>query len=180
MIQHTILTQEMPPIAIDPGLCTIHAEFITEHLSVGGEVSGPEARLSDVLNSSVPSVGFKPLSVTRGSIGGQIDLSGSYAHLTKSRLLFVVPVREPERTRGHGNAAWKQTAQRRCWVGIGPYSLVGTLHTEVGVDPRFYLRLMENQFIPIANAAITFPNGSVCDYPVVIVNRAHVDLLALR
>jgi hypothetical protein len=164
---------------VELGTYTIHAEFFTEHLAVGGEISSPEARLSDLLNSSAPTLDMSPLYVARAA-GGQVDVAGRVAHVNKSRLLFVVPISEPPRPQGSRNAAWRETQKWRCWGALGAYSLVGTLHTDLGADPRFLLRLLDLQFAPFTAATVTFPNGTVRDYPVVIVNRHYLEFLSLR
>jgi hypothetical protein len=180
MIESPALLAHSAPVTNDDGLYTISAEFYTEHLSVGSEIRSPEPRLSDLLNSSAPTLDLKPLNVNRPGNGGHVDLTGSYAHVTKSRVLFVIPLREPRRPRSQMNAAWKQTVERRCWAALGPYTLCGTMHTEVGADDRFLLRLLDRQFVPITQAVVTSPDGTARDYGAVIINRAHLDLLTLR
>lgn len=180
MIESPALVSRSVPITHDDGLYTINAEFYTQHLTIGGEIRSPEPRLSDLLNSSAPTLDLKPLNVNRPGSGGHVDLTGSYAHVTKSRVLFVIPLCEPRRPQGQMNTAWKQTVGRRCWAALGSYTLCGTLHTEVEADDRFLLRLLDRQFVPITQAVVTSPDGTARDYSAVIVNRAHLDLLALR
>ena len=69
---------------------------------------------------------------------------------------------------------------RRCWGAVGRYSLVAKVQSEAGRDPRVVLRsLEEKQFLPLNEVAITFPDNVVRDYPAVIVNRFHLELLAI-
>ena len=166
--------------SLDAGLNVFSAEFYTEHRVISAELTSPEARLSDHLNSSAASVDLRPHSAAASGRDAPIDLTGSQALLAKDRLLFVIPVAEPTRPNGTANPAWKSTSTRRCWAGLGPYKVVGTVHTPGTHDTRIALRLLDKQFLPLTGASITFPDGSTHDYGAIIINRSHVDLFALQ
>ena len=95
-------------------------------------------------------------------------------------MLFVVPLQEPERPAHAANAAWKPTMPRRCWAGLGPYTLSGTIHIQQGHDPAAHVRLFDKQFLPLTQARIKFPDGTVSTYGTVIVNRFHLDVVAIK
>ncbi len=165
----------------DEGLYTVEGEFVTEHLCVRGELKGPNTRLSDHLNSSTSSVLVRPSGVVRLTTGATIDLAGSHAAISKAHLLFVVPLSEPARPRREENSAWKRTSAKRAWAGLGRYSLSGKVHTEVWRDHRLVLRdLEQKQFLPFTDVTVTYPDCSAREFETVIVNRAHIELLALR
>ena len=164
---------------LDHGVHSYVAEFYTEHLVVQARLTSPEIRLSDHLNSSVSTVDLRPLAVTQRN-GSQIDLSGSHAPVTKDRVLFVAPVSEPERLRGASNAAWRQTTKHSCWVGMGGYSLSGTLHLESGRDPHISMRMLDKQFLAATDVTVVAPDGVSRHFPALLVNRLHIDLLALK
>ena len=78
------------------------------------------------------------------------------------------------------NPAWKPTTGQRCWAGIGPYRVIGIIHTDAGRDPSISLRLLDKQFVPLTDTSVVFPDGSTHAYPTVIINRYHLDVLALK
>jgi hypothetical protein len=162
-------------------LYTIEAEFVTEHLTVWGELRSPEGRLSDHLNSSATSVEIKPFAVTRVFGEGPVDLAGFHAHISKAHLLFIVPITEPDnRSNGYGGG-WTRTMTKECWAAFGRYVLSGKAHVEAGWDPMLMLRsLAQKQFIPFTEVTITNPDGSTRQHATAIVNREALELLALK
>lgn len=165
---------------IDSGIYAFTSEFYTEHFVVQAKLSSPERRLSDHLNGSLTTVDVRPVSALQLSTAVEADLGRTHAQITKARILFVVPITEPDRPTGQSNAAWKATSKYGGWAGIGPYSLSGTIHTDAGRDPQIVLRLLDKQFLPFTGATIMFPDGETRNYPTIIVNRQHLDLLALE
>jgi hypothetical protein len=162
------------------GVYTFAAEFCAENRIVRAELTSPEGRLSDHLNSSAPSIEMRPTSLVDSATRTQVDLSGTFAHFSKAQLLFVIPLTEPQRPDGMNNPAWKPTSGQRCWAGIGPYRVVGIIHTDAGRDPSISLRLLDKQFLPLTDTSVVFPDGSTHTYPTVIINRHQVDVLALK
>lgn len=162
----------------DTGLYTLAAEFFTEYRVIRAELTSPEMRLSDLLNSSTEGVNVRPSVVREGT--GPVDLAGASGQLTKVRLLFVVPTREPTRLRIVENTSWKPTVKRPFWAGIGPYTLAGSMHAESDYDPSVAIRLLDKQFLPLTEVTVQFPDGRTASYPTVIVNRSHLDLLAMK
>ena len=165
---------------MDSGVFAFTTEFYTEHFVVHARLSSPERRLSDHLNGSVASVDIRPVSALQLGTGVAADLSRTHAQITKARILFVVPIAEPDRPTGHSNAAWKATSKYGAWAGVGPYSISGTIHTDAGRDPQIALRLLDKQFLPFTAVTITSPDGEVKHFPTIIVNRQYLDLLALE
>lgn len=166
---------------VDQGLYTLEAEFVTEHLVIQGELSSPEGRLSDHLNSSSQSVEIQPTTVRRIYSGDSIDLAGAHAHVTKAHLLFIVPIVEPARPQHVVESVRTSKMTKQCWAALGRYSIVGQIHAEALRDPRLILRGLEHkQFLPFTDAQITAPDGSTHSYGAVLVNRAHLEMLALR
>src|SRR5947209_8124045 len=92
---------------IDSGVFAFTTEFYTDHFLVRARLSSPERRLSDHLNGSVTSVDIRPVSALHLSTGVAADLGRMHAQITKARILFVVPIAEPDRPSGQSNAAWK-------------------------------------------------------------------------
>lgn len=167
-------------VGVDSGIFTFTSEFYTEHFVVHARLSSPERRLSDHLNGSVASVDIRPISALHVSTGVATELGRTHAQITKARILFVVPITEPERPKGQSNAAWKATSKYGAWAGVGPYSISGTIHTDAGRDPQIALRLLDKQFLPFTAVTIAFPNGETKHFPTIIVNRQYLDLLALE
>lgn len=157
---------------------TFIGDFFTVHRVVRAELSSAERRLSDHLNSSMPSTDIHPLSTDGGH--GHVDLAAGVGQLMKTHLLLVVPLQEPARSQGVSQAAWKPTTQQPCWAGIGPYTISGTLHTEAGYAPLVALRMLDKQFFPLTNAALHCPDGTTNLYDTVIINRYHADVLVLE
>lgn len=166
--------------ATDRGVWTFTSAFYTDHLVVQARLSSPERRLSDHLNGSRSTVELRPLSVWQRATGRTTEPAPSHGQLTKSRILFVVPLAEPDRPSGRRHAAWRATSQYHGWASVGPYSLHGTIHTDAGRDPQLALRLLDQPFLPVTGVTITFPDGQTHAVPTVIVNRHHLDLLALE
>jgi hypothetical protein len=163
-----------------PGLYTLEAEFYTESLVVRGEVPAPEQRLSDHLNGGAPNLELRPLSVRRAGAADPIGLHSEVGQIAKEHLLFAVPVRETNRIANDQNGPWRWTVTQRCYGLVGPYTLIGKLHAEAGRDPRLILRLLsEREFHPITEAVVTFPGGVTKQYDTVIVNRRHLEFMAL-
>jgi hypothetical protein len=162
------------------GLNFIEAEFITEHLSIIGEVRSPELRLSDHLNGSAPSVEIRPRSVMHGN-RKRVDLTKTVADLTKSQLMLVIPQKEPERRSGPSSSQWAHYVTGTCWAALGEYELEGHVHVEAHRDPRLLLRALEQRhFLPFSNVTLTYPHGETRQVPVVIVNRWHLEVLAVQ
>ena len=163
------------------GLYAIEAAFYTDHLVIRGEIISPDMRLSDHLNSSVPSVEVRPLSMHRIDSGSRVDFPSSHAHIYKAHLLFILPVSEPARPDRHNNAAWTRTTVKRCWAGVGRYTVHGQIHVEMGRDQRHILRSLDHrQFIPVTSATMVLPDGQVQDCNAIIVNRNALEMVALR
>ena len=174
------MAQSVEEAYLDEGLCTIEAEFFTEHLVVRGEVTSPEVRLSDHLNSSTSTFEVDPSRIHRTLGGSRADFKGSSAYINKSHLLFVLPIDETVAVRP-AHDSWSQTITQRCWAALGRYALVGKVHMEATRNPRFFLRSLERrQFLPFTDVRLTFPDGTTRDYPAVIVNRFQMELLALE
>ena len=164
----------------DGHLQTFGVELFTEHQVVRGEVRSPENRLSDHLNSSLPIVRLHPSSTVHGANRTHIELAGRTGYLTKASLLFAVPVAEPAGPQTARNLLWKPTTDERCWLAVGPYALLGSIHVERGRNLEVTLRQRDKPFLPVTAVTITFPDGSARDYATVIVNRQHLSLVAVR
>jgi hypothetical protein len=176
-----------PAAPSQDSLGAIEAEFYTEHFVVRGHITSPEPRLSDHLNSSTATFKLRPSRVQRSVSGLRVNVTAGHAYLAKSRLLLAVPVVEPEgrgsANGGHvpANGLWIQTVTQLCWAGIDRYSLVGRVHVDAGRDPRLFVRsLEERRFLPITNARLTFPDGSIREFATVIVNRLRLEVLAFQ
>jgi hypothetical protein len=176
-----------PPGPGHDGLRGIEAEFFTEHFVVRGHLTSPESRLSDHLNSSTATFKLHPSRVLRSVSGLRVNVAASQALLAKAHLLLAIPMSEVA-GRGAaaagqpaGHALWRQTISQLCWAGIDRYSLVGSVHMDADRDPRLFLRsLEERRFLPITNARVTFPDGSVREFATVIVNRLRLEILAIQ
>ncbi|GAC1467580.1 MAG: hypothetical protein PVSMB7_14380 [Chloroflexota bacterium] len=164
---------------MDQDLHDIAAAFYTEHLVVHATVSSSEFRLSDHLNSSLPTVDIHPTSVSRSSTGGQLNLEGTSGPLTKAHVLFVVPMNEPVRGDSNSVTGWQETWPHRCWMALGACTIVGNVHSDVVEDSRVVVRSLDKPFFPITDAIVTLANGDRRHHEVVIVNRQTVDLLVV-
>lgn len=163
----------------ETGLHRFTAEFFTAFRTLRAELASLEVRLSDCLNSSSPVV-----EVRRFEVGGPLEGTveepqGRYAQFTKARILFVLPIDEPRRALVGANPAWRQTITRECRLGVGPFEISGKVHAEPGRDLRVSLRMLDKQFMPVTQASVRFPDGVQREYPAVLVNRKHIDLVAL-
>jgi hypothetical protein len=172
-------TIDVERAGLDNGLCTYVSEFFTEHLVVQAKLTSPERRLSDHLNGALSTVDVRPMSAQQISTEIETDLTHWHAHLTKARILFVVPITEPERPQGESNIAWRRTVKYRAWGGIGPYVISGYIHVDEGRAAQFALRLLDKPFVPATDVTLTFPDGTTRYYPTLILNQQHLDLLAL-
>jgi hypothetical protein len=154
------------------------ADFYTPHRVIGAELVTPEPRLTDHLNSSLPIVDVRAMTIVqRGGIN--IELARSASHLLKSFIIFVVPLSEPSAVETEGNPHWQQRTKRRCRMGATLYQITGNIHTEPLPDPRAALRALDQQFVPVTEVTLSQPDGTAQDYPVIIVNRLNLDMLAL-
>jgi hypothetical protein len=161
------------------GLNRLEAEFVTEHLTVEAEITSPETRMSDYLNSSAQSVEVHPLRV-RTTSGTVHDLSETMAHLTKSQLMFVIPISEPQAADAPDGSGWAWHLKYRCWAALGRYLIVGDVHAENYRDPKLLLRALEQrQFLAFSDAELTYPDGSTKPKPIVIVNHRHLEMLSV-
>jgi hypothetical protein len=172
---------------VQDGLRSVEAEFFTEHFMMRGRVTSPELRLSDHLNNSTATFKLCASHVQRRISGLDVNVAAGQAYLTKAHLLFALPLAE---SGGGGplaagqtprNPSWIQTTTRVCWAGIDQYTLVGRVHVDASNDPRLFLRSLEDRrFLPITNAQLTLPDGSVREFATVIVNRLRLEVLAIR
>jgi hypothetical protein len=173
-------TQDVDDLLLDEGLCSIEAEFLTGELRVQARVLSPEPRLSDHLNSATSMIELQPSRVQRLAGGPMIDVSGHPAYLSKAHLLAVIPIEEKDGPAPAGSTLWKGTISQTCWAALAQYSIVGRLHMEAGRDPRLFLRSLEQrQFVPLTDARLTLPDGTVREYPTVVINRYQLHLLVL-
>jgi hypothetical protein len=166
--------------AADDHLHTFSVELITEHQVVRAEVRSPESRLSDHLNSSLPIVRLRPTSAVHGDTRTHVDLAGRLGFVAKASLLFVVPLTEPDGSQRSQNLLWRPTTAKRCWLAVGPYALVGSIHVEGGRDLEITLRQSDKPFLPLTEVTMTHQDGRVQDYATAIVNRQHVALVAVK
>jgi hypothetical protein len=163
------------------GLSTIEAEFYSEHFIISGRLTSPEARLTDHLNSSTTTFELVTSRVHRIPSGAQVNVAGSITYVSKSHLLFVLPSSETGHDEDVQRTMRTDTVTQRCWAGVGSYGLVGKLHMESGKNPRLFLRSLGlRQFLPFTDVRVSFPDGAIRLYPTVIVNRSHLELLALE
>jgi hypothetical protein len=172
-------TRELGQQGAGEGLNRMEAEFVTEHLTIQAEVTSPETRMSDFLNGSARSIEVQPLRVRKRS-GSVHDLSDTMVGLTKSKILFVVPILEPEPfERGDGRTpSWY--VKYKSWAAVGPYHMEGYVHAENYRDPRLLLRALEQrQFLPISDVNLTYSDGTTVQKPTIIVNRWHLELLSV-
>lgn len=173
-------SRDLRHASAEPDLNTVEAEFVTDFLLIQGEISTPESRLSDHMNSSTTSVEIRPSRVVHVVSGDVVDLQGNQAQVTKAHLLYVVPLTEPEPVNGK-SGAWTWTRTMHCWVAFGGYRLSGRIHAEAGRDARLIMRMLEQkQFLPLTEVSITHPSGETSGYGAVIVNRSRVEMLSLR
>lgn len=161
------------------GLNSFTAEFFTDRRVICAELKSAEVRLVDHLNGSDPWVEVRPLDVTQVQSGSHFQLEGTVGHVTKTHLLLATVLREPPRAEGAHTAAWKTRVKRRCWAGVGPYRVTGTLAADVGPD-RTTARVPDRHFLSLTDATITMPDGSLRDCSYVILNRVEADLLAMQ
>jgi hypothetical protein len=171
----------MPAVTpeIDYTASTLSALFHTDELTLTAELLTSDTRLSDYLNSSLSTVDVRPLQVRRNRTESSIDLDAPHAIMEKDHILFVIPVSEPSRMTMQGHHEWRQMTKLPCWASLGPYTLTGTIHLDSDRDPRVALRLLDKQFLPITDVKLTTVTGEERDYSAVIVNRTHLDMLAL-
>jgi hypothetical protein len=174
-------TGEIVEAPDEDGLRTVEAEFYTQNFVVRGRVASPETRLSDHLNSAASTFELLASRVLRSVGGLRVNMATGSTYVAKSHLLFALPVADAHGQWPARNEFWTHTLGQTCWAGVDRYSLLGTLHVDARGDPRLFLRSLEQRhFLPMTNVRLTFPDGSVREYPAVIVNRHHVELLALH
>lgn len=140
------------------------------------DMVSPERRLSDYLNGFLPCVDVQP----SGAEAPVNETAISYSDpgcVTKTSLLFVIPVVEPTRQSGSSNPAWRATVKRGCRAEIGRWSISGHIHLETANVSAGSLRLLEKQFMPITGATIARDGEVVSTDVVAIVNRFRVDAL---
>jgi hypothetical protein len=160
-------------------LYTFVAEFHTQHRIVQAELVVPYRRLSDTLNGSSEVVEIRPLRIEDSRSGAHVQMDSFLGQMAKEHVLFVLPIAEPERAPSEDNVAWKWMPSLPCFAGVGPYRIAGKVHIEGGRDPRTALRLLDHRFLAITDAGIAFPSGETRQYPTVLVNRRHLELVAL-
>jgi hypothetical protein len=169
---------EETPVMTAKGMNTFSAEFVNLHRTVQAEMVSPEERLSDLLNGPDPivDIGSGHAAVAESPA---VDLLGPAGQILKDHILFVVPLNEPPHSSGPENELWKPTVPHRCWLGVGPYSLVGTLYLEPAAEAHTALRSLDKHFLPVMDVAAMGPDGTARDYSTVLVNRLQADAIAL-
>jgi hypothetical protein len=160
------------------GLNTFLADFYSDYRRIRASLVSPEIWLSDHLNSSSTAIDVQPLFAQRHGTQ-QSDLSQSRAQISKSRVLFVVPLSEPNDA-GSKAVAWRPTDRHRCWAALGPYQLMGEIYSEPGRDPHIAIGQMGRQFIPLTGVTLYCPDGSIEHHNTILVNRTHLDVLAIH
>ncbi|MDQ2743403.1 MAG: hypothetical protein M3Z66_14075 [Chloroflexota bacterium] len=169
--------------ATQPPRATIQpfeAELFTEHWVIHGKLSSPESRLSDQLNGFLPALDLDVDYIADVRSGAREDCGCGTGYVTKASILLAIPIAEPARPQQTDNAAWRPTAKRACWAGVGAYRVRGWIHTENGRDPHMALRLLDKNYPPVTEVTITLPNGSTREVPTVLVNRSRLDVLTLE
>ena len=66
----------------------------------------------------------------------------------------------------------------RCWISLGPYTVTATIHLHPGLEPRIALSRLDRTFITLTDAAVSSQAQSR-EYQTLVVNRRHIDMLAL-
>lgn len=171
-------TAAIPRVDDQGGLHTFLADFYSDYRRIRASLISPEMRLSDHLNGSSTTVDVEPL-FAQGRGTPESDLSQSRAQISKSRVLFVVPLSEPHHA-GRRTVAWRPTARHRCWAALGPYQLMGLLHVEPDRDPHIAIGQMARQFLPLTGVNLYCPDGTMEHFNAVLVNRSHLDVLAIK
>src|SRR5579864_2532001 len=173
-------TQDVDDLLLDEGLCTIEAEFLTADLRIHASIISPETRLSDHLNSSTSMLELQPTRVEALASGKALEVSGHASYLNKAHLLAVIPIQEPDTQVPAADTLWVGTLSQTCWVALGPYTVEGKIHMDAGRNPRLILRSLEQRhFVPLTDARVTAPDGTVTNHPAILVNRHHFHLLVL-
>ena len=177
--ERVMWTDNQDETVIEEGLCVITAQFFTPHLLIQGEVISPDPRLSDHLNSPTSTFEVSPTRVERLKGAAEIELTGTDIYVSKAHLQFVLP--SPHAGGAVQKELWLETLTQTCWASIGPYTITGKLHMEASRNPRFFLRSLERrQFLPLTDVRLTFPDGTEREFPAVIVNRFHMEILSLQ
>jgi hypothetical protein len=158
---------------------TLRALFHTDELTLTADLLTADTRLSDVLNSSLPTVEVRPLQVRWNRGGSSVDLDSPHALMEKDHILFVIPVTEPSRPSHGSTANWRSMSTLPCWASLGPYTLTGTVHVDANRDPRVALRLLDKQFVPLTDVSLTTAGGDAREYSTIVINRKRIDMLAL-
>ena len=171
---------ETPSSEDDHGLSIIDADFVTARRTLRGTMVGPERRLSDLLNSSVPALEGRFLSVLPTGAAHFAPAEAGLGELTKSAILFAIPRSEPARPRGTSNPEWKPLTAHRCRVLLDSYEIEGLVHLDPALQPLIALRAGGKLFLPVTRASVHCPADAVCGYDAVIVNRERVELIELR
>ncbi len=138
--------------------CTIHGR-----LSMFGD------RLTDMLNGQARYVISR---VRLESLADGHALESDSISLERSELCAVVATgpRGTEKRR-------RRLEQTRMQIGVGPYVILGHLHTEPGTDPTAGI-LKRDPMVPLTVATIAFTRAGALvaqDVPAIIVNRELVD-----
>jgi hypothetical protein len=139
--------------------------------TISGQVTMFGERLTDFLNGQerfhLHHVEFK--SLEDGHVVGVDSVS-----IEREELLAVVG------TGPRGSEKQRQPRdQMRMQLSIGPYMIMGRLHTQAGVDPMASV-LHREPMIPLTSATIAFTQAGeivMRDVPTVIVNRLLVEWL---
>jgi hypothetical protein len=169
-----------PQLEIEEHIDTLRAMFYTDELTLTAEIASPDCRLSDYLNSSLSTLDIRPILVRWNRNGSSVDLAAPHAIIEKDHVLFVTPIAEPLRYRDSDSDSCKRTVTIPCWASLGPYTLTGTIHLDAERDPRMALRLLDKQFLPLTDVTLETADGEVREYGALIVNRKHLDMLALK
>ena len=158
---------------------TLRAMFYTDELTLTAEIASPDTRLSDYLNSSLSTLDIRPILVRWNRTGSSVDLSAPHAILEKDHVLFVTPIAEPLRYGLSDSDSRRRMATLPCWASLGPYTLTGMIYLDAERDPRTALRLLDKQFLPLTEVTLATASDEVREYGALIVNRKHLDMLAL-
>lgn len=162
----------------DSGLNTFTADLYSDYRRVRAILASSESRLLDHLNDSQTTIDVEPV-FAQGHSRRQSDLTSTRTQISKTRVLFVVPL--AGRSRNHGKAiVWHPSARHRCWAALGPYNVMGLLYADAGPDPHIARGRTGNQFIPLTGVTLYCPDGSIEHHNTLLVNRAHLDILAIK
>ncbi len=156
--------------------------MFTYNTRMQGYARTSHVRLTDLLNTPEPDfVLLQNVEVLPLGSGESERISAASVLIRKENVIFALPLDEtaPPREVSSGGAALLQREARHATLGIGPFTIDGTLHLVPGADLLQHVRESSWPYLAVTDVTVGYRSDTSSRFkaPFVVINRSWIDAL---